>query len=166
MDGAQDVTGRRRDVAIGRHVEQTQDAGADGAQDVAGRRKRGTQDVAGRRKYIALVCDVIGRRKHAPLDGTWNRRRTRAPTGLRTLQADGSAERRTSQADGGTFAAHRTGDTEWGGCELWRGLVLFLLAHPPLLAVVYFVGGASDIFEVKILRPSKNKPVSQGMLLL
>jgi len=35
------------------------------------------------------------------------------------------------------------------GGELWCGLVLFLMAHPPILDVVYFVGGASDIFEVK-----------------
>ena len=66
------------------------------------------QDV-NRRQRVSGVQDVAGRRKYPPLDGTWNRRRTRASTGLRTLQADG-----------GTCAAHRTGDTEWSGCELWE----------------------------------------------
>jgi hypothetical protein len=82
-------------------------------------------DVIGRRKSVALACDVE-QTQDAGVDGAQD-------VAGRRWDVPGAQDR----------------STEWTGCELWRGLGLLLLAHPPLLAVVYFVGGAADIFEVK-----------------
>ena len=111
----------------------------DGALDVAGRRKRGTQDVVGRRKYVALVCDVIGRRKHVALACDVEQTQDAGVDGAQDVAG------RRWDVPGAQDRRHRV---ERLRAVAWTG---FVSASPsPLLQVVYFVGGAADIFEVKI----------------